>query len=89
LAHPPRRRHEATPVRPRTATCHRQRSIGRKRAEEAKAEADNKAYPECKEIEADNKADPECKEIMLDIARAYERIADAARREEAKSKTKR
>jgi hypothetical protein len=37
-----------------------------KRADEAKAEADKMH-------------DPECKEIMLDIAKAYERIADFAR----------
>jgi hypothetical protein len=37
-----------------------------KRADDAKAEADKMH-------------DPECKEIMLDIAKAYERIADFAR----------
>jgi hypothetical protein len=30
-------------------------------------------------VEADKMRDPECKEIMLDIAKAYERIADIAR----------
>jgi hypothetical protein len=38
----------------------------RTRAQEAKAEAEKMH-------------DPECKEIMLDIAKAYERIADVAR----------
>jgi hypothetical protein len=31
--------------------------------------------------EAERMQDPECKEIMLDIAKAYERIADLARQE--------
>jgi hypothetical protein len=42
-----------------------------KRAEEAKAEAERMQ-------------DPECKEIMLDIAKAYERIVDFARRGDPK-----
>jgi hypothetical protein len=44
----------------------------KKRAEEVRAEAD-RMY------------DAECKEIMLDIARAYEQIADVAQRNSKKT----